>query len=253
MGKHQEQPTGTAMTDSTDTSETLDKLANARRYCPNCGHANRLTAKICVNCGQAFPPINLGIPSTSSAPVVPNVPAMLESGEVINMETVAPNTVRRAKRCPNCATICKLDAKVCINCGHRFQTDFSQPLSPVSSATAQSTDIESLRNADVVEAPIVQMPSVGVILPPDKPQPLQLPPDLALPSKPALLLPDPPPSTILPIAVDVDQVDIDSTEGEPAPDLTDVDLTALRRRNADQSNQSSGRFTRNGFFKKDDA
>jgi hypothetical protein len=36
----------------------------------------------------------------------------------------------RKKSCPKCGTINNLEAKVCIQCGHRFRTPFRQPNMP---------------------------------------------------------------------------------------------------------------------------
>ena len=215
--------------------DTLDDaLTNARRYCTNCGHANRLTAKICVNCGQAFPPISLDSPTESvSLAAKPN-----------RTTSDSSTSVKRAKRCPVCATICKLDANVCPNCGHYFQTDFSGAGSGKPSPAA----VPDASRPVLTEGPIVQMPSTGVTLPPDNPTPVKLPP-VPAPVLAPTAIPAPPPSLrTLPPGDAADGAD--STEGEPAPDLTDVDLTALRRRSNDPNSRF---FTRNGLFKKDNS
>jgi hypothetical protein len=189
-------------------------------------------AKICNNCGQVLPPINLDKPPAVEEANTTSVAAIADT----------PNAVKRAKRCPNCATICKLDAKVCPNCGHRFQTDFSQASPP---PPPDASLVTPPPRVILGEAPIVQMASTGITLPPDKPQPIQLPPDPTPPPAPLPVKPAPIPPPVPPVPP-VD--DADSTEGEPAPDVTDVDLSELRRRGSDQA---TGRFTRNNFFKKD--
>lgn len=229
------------MADTNDTPDSLDALANARRYCPACGHANRLMARICVNCGQALPPIQpdahgitAGVSTDSSHTSAVPVSKAVSSrpGPV----------VRRAKRCPDCGAVCKLDAKVCPNCGHHFQTDFSKPAAPLSPTGALPALSTLPKAAPVVppvigEAPIVQMPNTGVSAAPEKAPPVALPPAARSITPPAPVVnPAPPPAT-------------DTTEGEPAPEVTDVDLTALRR----AEDRASGRTNRNHFFKKDNS
>ncbi len=45
----------------------------------------------------------------------------------------------KAKSCPECGTINKLTAKVCIQCGHRFQTQFNAPAQQSSPRSKPTT------------------------------------------------------------------------------------------------------------------
>ncbi len=192
-------------------------LDSTEKICPKCGHANRPGAKICSQCGTALP---VGAPPPAPTPAV-------------------GATITRAKKCPECGMVCKLDAKVCPNCGHRFQTDFSQPVAPPSPA--------------ITEPPVVQMPSVGMALPTqydDRTHYADLPPDPAPPTPaPAVpTAPTPDASANANPNVTADAVSDGDTSGEPAPDLTELDIDALRRRSP-ENNDSSGRV--NISFRKD--
>jgi len=107
---------------------------------------------------------------------------------------------RGQKWCPSCGTANKLEAKVCTQCGHRFRTRFTTPSVP----------------ALPPEPPVEQQASQGIELPPAfdpisrKPAPKPAPPPIA-PASPA------------PSAQEK------SLEGEPAPDITDIDYDNLRR------------------------
>jgi hypothetical protein len=107
---------------------------------------------------------------------------------------------RGQKWCPRCGTANKLEAKVCIQCGHRFRSRFNTPSVPPLPA----------------EPPVTQTPSEGIELPSDFDPSRPLP----IPKPPPKPIPPPPPA---PIAQDT------PSEGEPAPDITDIDYDLLRR------------------------
>ena|SRR5579859_6843402 len=185
------------MANNPDTPGSLDDLLHERKHCPKCGHENRLAAKVCSNCGYAFP-------VTAQTKTAPS-----------DLSPVSPSKTR-AKLCPECGTVCHLEAKVCPKCGHRFQTDFSGKPPAIS------------------EPPIVQMPSQGIVIPPEPspppvlPEPPQLPP--AAPPTPS-----PTPVNVAPPLPDkAEPPAMDQTSGEPAPELTEVDIEALRRRSPDR-------------------
>ncbi|MHB8625760.1 MAG: zinc ribbon domain-containing protein [Aggregatilineales bacterium] len=234
-----------------DKPDSLDALATVRKRCPQCGHENHMMAKVCVNCGYEFP-LTLPTQDDGTEKICPkcghaNRPGAKicsQCGTALPADVLPPAptpvvgaVVTRAKKCPDCGMVCKLDAKVCPNCGHRFQTDFSQ------AGKAQPGTPPA-----ITEPPVVQMPSVGIALPsqfdarshwpdlpPDPTPPLPVPTP-ALPDTPANATPD--------AAADAGG----DTSGEPAPDLTDLDIDALRRRSPDHSD-FSGRV--NISFRKD--
>jgi hypothetical protein len=108
---------------------------------------------------------------------------------------------RGQKWCPRCGTANKLEAKVCIQCGHRFRTRFSTPSVPPLPP----------------EPPVTQRAPEGIELPPtfDKPR--------RTPAPPAPPAPTPAPSQPQ-----------QPLEGEPAPDITDIDYDNLRRTGKDR-------------------
>src|SRR5689334_12108360 len=59
------------------------------KFCTHCGTVNRITAKVCKECGQAFK----------------SVPAITTDEQV----------------CPECGVVARADAKFCRQCGHRFE------------------------------------------------------------------------------------------------------------------------------------
>lgn len=77
-------------------TDTPPAVITPRKRCPECGHENRLGAKVCTQCGHIF----------------------------LSMKS------RGQKWCPRCGTVNKLEAKVCVNCGHRFRTVFRAPSAP---------------------------------------------------------------------------------------------------------------------------
>jgi len=193
-----------------DQPQSLDDLLREQKRCPQCGHVNRLAAKVCANCGYRFPPESIRAEETVAVPISPAVAAR-QSGKPI-----------RAKTCPDCGTVNELDAKFCPMCGHRFSTDFSK-----APATTPA------KPAAPGEPPFVQMPSTGTVLVNPPPPPIILPPlpkpsttpkpPTPLPASSSAAAPSPDPDP----AANAD----DDLDGAPAPDLTDVDLDRLRRRN----------------------
>lgn len=198
----------------TDQPQSLDDLLREHKRCPRCGQNNRLAAKVCVNCGFRFPADSIRADETIAAasPVV----AAKASGKPI-----------RAKTCPDCGTINDLDAKFCPMCAHRFSTDFSK--------TPVSTDKPAIKSAEPPpgEPPIVQMPSTGTVLVTTPAPPVILPPSIKPPQKslkPGSPVPVPPVDSTDATPEQAAPVDPNSVDGAPAPDLTDVDLARLRRR-----------------------
>jgi ribosomal protein L32 len=237
-----------------DSPDSLDALASARKRCPQCGHDNHPLAKVCTNCGYEFPvalPTDLDGPSkicpTCGHANRPGAKICSRCGTVLPADAVPPPAptpsvgvkVRHAKKCPECGMVCKLDAKVCPNCGHRFQTDFSQAAKPVQAVPPV-----------IAEPPVVQMPSTGITLPP------QLDDISHVPNLPPAPTPAPAPAPIpsgAPVPspsanIAPDSANVDDTSGEPAPDLTEQDIDALRR-SSPEHGDFSGRV--NISFRKD--
>ncbi len=63
-----------------------------RKRCSNCGYENRLRAKVCSHCGQAFA-----------------------------VEKIVNRPIAAAKWCPKCGAKRKPAAKVCTQCGYHFE------------------------------------------------------------------------------------------------------------------------------------
>src|SRR5262249_45253376 len=103
------------------------------------------------------------------------------------------------KWCPQCGTVNKLVANVCIQCGHRFRTQLEGQGSGQSEATPHT---------EIVEPPITQ----------NAESPLVLPPEIT-----------PPAETILPPSR------APNLEGEPAPDLSSDQLDSLREQSSDNA------------------
>jgi hypothetical protein len=72
--------------------------------CPECGHANNDTAKLCSQCRHRF----------------------VESQPVVDTDTANENQDEGQKMCPKCGTVVHLKAKVCAQCGHHFRTHFEE-------------------------------------------------------------------------------------------------------------------------------
>lgn len=235
-----------------DKPDSLDALASLHKRCPQCGHENNLMAKVCANCGYEFP-VAVPLDMDGQSKICPkcghvNRPGAKicsQCGTALPAEVIPPAAptpsvgvkVRRAKKCPECGMVCKLDAKVCPNCGHRFQTDFSQA----------SMHAPPMPPAPVIaEPPVVQMPSTGITLPPqldDLSRVPDLPPPPTPPAAPASAVPSAPVSAPATNAgPDTTTAGVDDTSGEPAPDLTEQDIEALRRRSPDH-NDNSGRMS----------
>jgi ribosomal protein L40E len=68
-----------------------------QKFCTGCGTKNRSTAKICIQCGQAF----------KSTPVI-------ETDEQF---------------CPECGIVARADANFCRQCGYRFEAAKPAPIS----------------------------------------------------------------------------------------------------------------------------
>jgi ribosomal protein L40E len=66
------------------------KSAAPRKACPRCGHQNRVTAKVCVQCAHAF--------------------VLVDADGVVR------------KTCANCNHANRLTARVCSQCGHHFSS-----------------------------------------------------------------------------------------------------------------------------------
>ena len=226
-----------------DKPDSLDALASVRKRCPQCGHENNLMAKVCVNCGYEFP-VSVPAEISGAAKICPKcghanragAKICSQCGTVLPAEAIPPPAptpsvgakVRRAKKCPECGTVSSLDARVCPNCGHRFQTDFSQAAAPMPSTPPMPV---------IGEPPVVQMPSTGITLPPQLDE-LSHVPDLPdLPTPPPAPVPAAP-SAPAPVPAPDPAVDLDNTSGEPAPDLTDLDIETLRRSSPGHSDNS---------------
>lgn len=165
----------------------------ARKRCPSCTHTNRLNAQVCTQCGYHFQ----GIRGDSSA------------------ATQKPKKTQQ-KWCPRCGNVCRIEAKVCAQCGHRFRTQFTD--TPAATATPKP--------AAITESPIMQKPD----------QPLTLPQDFERPPIPAIL--DDPPTPVAKVTPSTSPIPApgtaaDKLEGEPAPDMSSIELEAMRRKSPD--------------------
>src|SRR5579859_6827358 len=109
-----------------DKPDSLDALASLHKRCPQCGHENNLMAKVCANCGYEFPVV-VPLDMDGQSKICPkcghvNRPGAKicsQCGTVLPAEVIPPAAptpsvgvkVRRAKKCPECGMVCKLDAK----------------------------------------------------------------------------------------------------------------------------------------------
>jgi RNA polymerase subunit RPABC4/transcription elongation factor Spt4 len=64
-------------------------IMKKQKFCTQCGKSNRVTAKICIECGQPF----------KSAPAI----------------------ATDEQACPECGIVARADTKFCRQCGHRFE------------------------------------------------------------------------------------------------------------------------------------
>ncbi len=220
-----------------------DALDLARKQCPQCGHANRIAAKICTNCGYAFPATSLAKPEGVPLKRCPecghenrlSAKVCSQCGHKFrSMES------KGEKWCPRCGTVCRLEAKVCSHCGHKFRTSFTN--NAAASKTASNAG-----KSQITESPIVQTPDAPITLPAQ----FEAPPRLPDPPKIEVRAPSTPidqpnkASTAVPLP-DAD----DDMGGEPAPDLTDIDFDSMRRTSPDHID-SAGRVIISLFNKKD--
>lgn len=223
-----------------------DALDLARKQCPHCGHTNRIGAKICTNCGYAFPATRLAKPEGVPLKRCPecghenrlSAKVCSQCGHKFrSMES------KGEKWCPRCGTVCRLEAKVCSQCGHKFRTNFAD-----SPAAARSTRSAPEVIAPIIEPPIVQNPETPITLPTQ----FEAPPRLPDPPRLGTSTPPPPaadqtntapPDAPLPGSAD-------DMGGEPAPDLTDIDFDSMRRTSPDHID-AAGRVIISLFNKKD--
>lgn len=113
---------------------TADSSIN-RKPCPNCGHANRPTAKVCANCGHAFLSVrgdgmlrkfctHCGAENRIRARVC------VQCGQPFRGARPVIK-VHGQKWCPQCGKPRRKNAKVCSNCGYRFKaTPEEAPIVP---------------------------------------------------------------------------------------------------------------------------
>ncbi|MEO8609014.1 MAG: zinc ribbon domain-containing protein [Chloroflexota bacterium] len=130
------------------------KPLTPRKPCPACGHANKINAKVCTQCGHAF--VLIGADGTirkacSACGHANRLTAQVCSQCGHAFAGLRPGKLLRRKWCPQCGTERKLGAKVCTQCGFHFKT-----------APA--------------EAPVVPAAKPPIVLPPTPDNPAVLPP-----------------------------------------------------------------------------
>jgi|GEM_PF-1025760 len=211
-----------------------DALNAAHKQCPHCGHENRLAAKICTNCGYAFPAAALAQPFGVPLKKCPtcghenrlSAKVCSQCGHVFHAMLS-----KGQKWCPECGTVNRLEAKVCTQCGHKFRTDFVNA----------NTNKAPLATHDVLtEPPIMQAPSPALMLPTqyDLPPRLPDPPHIDLPAAPPALSAAQAAPTNVPMSAPIDH----SADSEPAPDLSDLDFDTMRRTTPEHHVDSYGRI-----------
>ena len=163
-----------------------------RKKCPQCGYANRITAKVCANCAYHF---------------------------------VAAETHGLRKFCTRCGQPNKIRAKVCTQCGKPFRA-----ASPEATATARKwcTQCGKPRRAGAkvcshcgyhfrrlipVEPPVKPFTDAPITLPQQFDAPIPLPP--ADEPRPAPVVQAPPDTTL-------------DSSGELAPFISNDELNQLR-------------------------
>lgn len=141
-----------------------------RKTCPHCGHSNRASARVCVECGHPFLLVRAtgtlrkrcakcGYENRLRARVCSQCGEPFRGA--LPADPAASVVATRQKWCPQCGTARPPDAKVCPQCGYHFRMP-------------QKTE------------PIVQTPQPAVTLPDDAPPPpVNLPPSIDLDGEPA--------------------------------------------------------------------
>ncbi len=136
-----------------------ETVSTDRKFCPHCGHSNRIGANICSQCGRSFVLVkatgtlrkrcsNCGHDNRLRANVCS------ACGHSFQVEKAAKAPTKGVKWCPQCGKKRNLQAKVCNRCGYHF---------------------EKLKTGT---APLVQMPQPAIQAKPKPPAPVKLPPDL---------------------------------------------------------------------------
>lgn len=206
-----------------------------RKMCPQCGHSNRITAKVCTNCGYNF--ANMMWAQSDPPSGVEGVP-LKRCPECGHENRVSAKVCSqcghrfrvgssRQKWCPRCGTVNRLEAKVCIHCGHRFRTDFAA--TGQRGADTPSPLAERGRggeaHSEITEPPIIQAPEAPIELPtqfdapPRLPDPPVITPSLNSERGQGGEVNPPPPARHA----------TEDLDGEPAPELSDSEFDAMLR------------------------
>lgn len=131
------------------------RTVSPRKSCPACGHANRVTAKVCGQCGHSF--VLVGADGIVRKACSTCGHANRLTARVCSQCGHAFTVMRHVrlpgikKWCPQCGAPRRPAAKVCTQCGFRFKT-----------APAES--------------PVMPAPRPAVNLPPPPSTPTTLPP-----------------------------------------------------------------------------
>lgn len=170
-------------------------MVEERKKCPQCGHGNRISAKVCANCGYRFISAQIqGLRKFCTQCGTANrirARVCMQCGKAFR--SASPTVVQ--KWCPQCGkprhTTTKALAKVCSNCGYRFRT--------------------SVRTQSHPEPPVKPFADSPLTLPPLFDEPIPLPPDEE-------------PRKVDPVST----VDDQHSSGEPAPFISSDELNQLR-------------------------